>query len=203
MQKYLSFYLIVSLLACGLFLTLFPYPTFYNGTYNLSKTDISKINNYTENETYDLATIDFETNSPALVKLDWFNCVTFLMPKGTSLTAVDVKTGISFNIIRIGGYNHADISPTTENDYETIEKIFSYDDEYQKRPIIIEIQPDLWCPASMSGKMHDNTETLTTHFCLHFSGSKSHSTNMSDGEHQKIINTAFKLGKAYLKQKSA
>lgn len=188
MQRNLAFYMIICLLACGFFLTLLPYPTFYTGTYNVSKNDIEKINEANENEDISLQS----QTPPTLHKLDWSECVSCLMPFNKPLKIVDVKSGLSFYINRIGGTMHADVIPTSEQDNITLQTLTA-SDSTQKRSIIVEIQPNIWSAGSLS--CTPRTTNNQTHYCLHFAGSKTHATSLSDSAHQKAINYAFKHGK--------
>ena len=195
MQKKLAFYVIISLLACGFFLTLLPYPTFYVGHYNLSNNDIARIHNKKEEENYEILE---NADSIAFCKLDWNDCVTALMPYDKPLNIIDVKSGTQFQICRVGGSLHADIIPASEEDSTKIDNIFGVDQENEKRAMIIEIQPNIWSASSMCGKAHIHQDNSSSHYCLHFVGSKAHTTKLSDVSHQKAIAYAFKHGKKYL-----
>ncbi len=196
MQRNLAFYIFISLIACGLFLTLLPYPTFYSGSYNLSHNDVAKIGEGNESEDYSFSS-PIEA-SPVLAKLDWFECVNPIMPYNTPINVVDVRTKVEFKILRIGGNLHADISPNEEQDKQTIETLFGYESN-QKRAVIVEILPNVWTAASLSGRIVNNENE--SHYCLHFYNSQSHATGMSDINHQKIVNYAYKYGKNIIDKK--
>lgn len=196
MQRNLAFYIFISLIACGLFLTLLPYPTFYSGSYNLSHNDVAKISERNESEDYSYTTPTQAT--PVLTKLDWFECVNSIMPLNTPIKIIDVKTKVEFNIIRIGGNLHADISPNEEEDKQTMQTLFGFENN-QKRPVIVEILPNVWTSASLSGRVINNENE--SHYCLHFYNSKSHATGMSDINHQKTVNYAYKNGKNIINKK--
>lgn len=191
MQRNIAFYFIVSLLACGFFLTFLPYPTFYAGSYNLSHNDISKINYQSENEDYSL--YSSQENSPSITKLEWFDCVNKIMPFNTPLKVIDVKSQTNFYCCRIGGVNHADITTCSNQDKTKLDALIS-NQPNKNLPILIEIMPNLWSPASLSCK-EINSDDGQSHYCLYFSGSKAHSTNMKDLNHERTINYAFKEGK--------
>lgn len=196
MQRNLAFYIFISLIACGIFLTLLPYPTFYSGSYNLSHNDIAKIGDKNENEDYSNSTPPQTT--AVLTKLDWFECVNSIMPYNSAMKIIDVRTKVEFNVSRIGGSLHADVFPSQAEDKQIIETLFGYEAN-QKRPVIIEILPNVWTAASLSGRIVNNENE--SHYCLHFYNSKSHSTQMSDINHQKSINYAYKNGKNIIDKK--
>lgn len=195
MQKNLAFYVIISLLACGFFLTLLPYPTFYVGHYNLSSKDIARIHNNVEEVGYEVTQ---NSENTAFCKLDWNDCVNALMPYNTPLVMIDVKSGTSFNVVRIGGNLHADIVAASEEDQTKLDNIFGVDTKTDKRGMIIQIQPNIWSASSLCGKAHIHQDNQTSHYCLHFVGSKAHATKLNDITHQKAIAYAFKHGKKYL-----
>ncbi len=190
MQRNIAFYFIISLLACGFFLTFLPYPTFYVGSYNLSHNDISKINYQSESEENSL--YQSQENSPCLTKLDWFECVSKIMPYNLAIKIIEVDSQSEFNILRIGGNNHADITTYSYQDKNILDTLIS-NQPYKKLPVLVEIMPNLWTPASLSCK--EITSENQSHYCLYFSNSKAHSTNMTDVNHQKVVDYAFKKGK--------
>lgn len=186
MLKNMAFYIIICLLACGAFLTLLPYPTFSSGTYNISKSDMAKINKDAEQEKY-LEDIQ-EKHENKLIQLDW-QSVDALLGCYSPINVLDMQ-GKQYKIIRIGGFLHADIRP-----YDTSDTLL-VSSENATIPILVEIKPEVWTAASLSSVPRG--ESTLPHYCLYFAHSKAHCTNQEDCVHQKTILFANKHGQQVL-----
>jgi hypothetical protein len=84
--------------------------------------------------------------------LDWWTEASVIFPRGAIATAIDVYTGIQFNIVRTMGDNHADCETLTVEDTEKMKQAFG-GFSWQKRPVIITINGRN-IAASMAGMPH-------------------------------------------------
>ena len=102
----------------------------------------------------------------------------------------DVKTGLSFEVVRWGGTNHADVEPLTTRDTEIMRQIYGGSWSWDRRSVIVHIDNRL-IAGSINGQphgaydIHDNN--FPGHFCLHFNNSKLHNNGSLDPEHQENI----------------
>ena len=183
MQKQISFYIFVILLFVGFFVVLFPYPTFYSGSYQISKNDLSKILQYNEIEQ------ENSTFSPSLGKLNWQECVANLMENGASLNLVLLSSGQEVKICRTGGQNHANIVAFDDNSLQILSSLTD------KEPCLIELHDGVYSACSL----YKNRQSPSGHFCLYFVGSKTDGMEIEDSTHYKVIDKAYKLGQKFLK----
>jgi len=104
---------------------------------------------------------------------------------------IDVVTGLSFNVKRLGGYNHADSEPLTVQDTEIMKKIYGGKWSWDRRSIIV-VTNGYRIAASMNGKPHGSqritNNNFNGHFCIHFLESKTHNNNNKiDPLHQQKV----------------
>ncbi|MGE7667559.1 hypothetical protein ACQKMN_17815 [Ureibacillus composti] len=112
-----------------------------------------------------------------------------ILPKYSKFTVLDVETGKKFKVQRRAGNRHADVQPLTSKDTKIMKEIYGGKWSWKRRAIIV-IHRDRWIAASMHGMPHgagalDNN--FPGHFCIHFYGSKTHSTNSMDLSHKLMI----------------
>lgn len=126
-------------------------------------------------------------------KLKWFGNENTI-PKGATVTIKDVQTGKTFKAVRWSGANHMDTEPATKADAATIKEIYGGSWSWTRRPILVKYNGHVYA-ASMNGMPH-GTSTISNgfdgHFCIHFTGSKTHETNRVDSDHQECVQTALK-----------
>jgi hypothetical protein len=148
--------------------------------------------------------------------IPWFGQAEKIFARGDTAKVYDIKTGLSFNIKRTYGYNHADCETLTKADTEIMKKIYGGQWSWARRPVIV-IVDGRKIAASMAGMPHaglDNkpaNQTVTGrsegygtgtnldtvkgnnmdgHFDIHFLGSRSHGTNSVNAVHQETIKEA-------------
>lgn len=152
--------------------------------------------------------------------LSWFK-VDKLFGIGDVATLIDVATGLQIKVQRTYGHNHADVEALTTQDTETLEKVAGGSWNWTRRPIIVEIggyriagsitamphagREDMPANIVVNGRSGDfgsgvNLDAvkgngMDGHFDIHFYGSKTHSTDRVDEEHQEAIQKAYKTGK--------
>ncbi len=128
-------------------------------------------------------------------ELDWFKNGSSTIPKGSVIEIMDCKTGKKFTAKRWSGANHLDAEPMTADDTKVMKAIYGGSWSWTRRAILVKYNGHVYA-ASMNGMPHeDNTITgnnFDGHFCIHFTGSKTHGTKKVDADHQSCVKTALK-----------
>ena len=127
-------------------------------------------------------------------KLDWFNGGSKKIPKGATFKVKDIKTGKVFTVKRWSGYNHIDAEPLTSSDTSKMKSIYGHW-SWKRRAVLVKYNGHVYA-ASMNGMPH-GTQTIADnkfdgHFCIHFSGSKTHGSGKVDKTHQNCVKEALK-----------
>ena len=125
--------------------------------------------------------------------LKWFGNENTI-PKGATVTIKDVRTGKTFQAVRWSGSNHMDTEPASKEDTAVMKSIYGGSWSWKRRPILVKYNGHVYA-ASMNGMPH-GTSTISNgfdgHFCVHFTGSKTHETDKVDSTHQSCVETALK-----------
>ena len=134
--------------------------------------------------------------------VDWFDTdsrkgVQSIMKKGLSFEVIDVRTGIHWNMERFGDVTahwHADVCPMTKADTEAMKQAWGGVMDSSRRPVWVKYDGKYYA-ASLMGFVH-NTDPIGDNgmdgqVCLHFRGSKIHSSGHVDEAHQACITEAF------------
>lgn len=124
--------------------------------------------------------------------LNWFRHPDRI-PHHATFQVKDIKTGKVFTVKRWSGVNHADCEPATAKDTSIMKSIFGHW-SWRRRPILVKYKGHVYA-ASMNGMPH-GTQTIKNnnfegHFCIHFTGSKTHGTKKVDSAHQSCVKTAL------------
>lgn len=143
------------------------------------------------------ATASVQSTDGKIITKDWFESdIQSIFPRGASATVIDTRTGMSFNVHRKGGTNHADVEPLTADDTAIMKQIrgsWSWD----RRPLVIIIDGQM-IAASWNGMPHGQEDigdnNFAGHFCIHFTNSRTHSSNKVDKLHQNAIQEALGYG---------
>ena len=125
--------------------------------------------------------------------LSWFKHPDRI-PHHATFKVKDIRTGKVFTVKRWTGANHADCEPATASDTRIMKSIYGHW-SWKRRPILVKYNGHVYA-ASMNGMPH-GTQTIKGnnfdgHFCIHFSGSKTHGSKKVDSEHQSCIKQALK-----------
>ncbi|MGI6130381.1 MAG: peptidoglycan-binding protein [Bacillota bacterium] len=108
-------------------------------------------------------------------------------------TIIDVATGLSFEVQRRGGHNHADIEPLTSADTAVLKRIYGGAWSWVRRAVIV-VTGGRRIAASINGQPHGgqaiNGNGFNGHICLHFLGSRTHASNSLDADHQRMVQAA-------------
>ena len=155
---------------------LFPTPIFSKYA-NITSSHIMQVNDYNETEMK-----NNHTEHAVILKLKW-NIIDNLICNNTPYEVCDATTKNTFSIKRVGGTNHADVVHATEYDLEIINELFS---QSSYNPVLIKINEKSFVPASLNTYRHG----YDNHMCLHFEGSTTDGTKLSDIRHQKAISIA-------------
>lgn len=133
------------------------------------------------------------TSSGGVNTLDWFNVGFDLINKNKSITIYDKNTGTTWKAKYINGKNHADIVPASSEDAKLI-KSKKITGSYVRRPVVVTIAGTKYA-GSMYAVGH-GSKSYVSYFkgvmCIHFTGSKTHSSNKVDKNHQAAIQQALK-----------
>ncbi len=115
--------------------------------------------------------------------------VNHLFKVGEEAKITDLLTGLSLQVVRLGGSLHADIEPLTEHDTRQLREIYGGQWSWSRRAVIFELR-GLKIAASINGFPHGNkriTNNFPGHFCIHFWGSKIHLSQRVDPDHQRML----------------
>ncbi len=108
-------------------------------------------------------------------------------------TIIDVKTGLSFQVQRRGGHNHADAEPLTREDTATMKRIYGGTWSWERRAVVV-VAGGRRMAASINGMPHGGEAIADNgfpgHFCVHFLGSRTHGSNSVDAAHQNMVRAA-------------
>ena len=152
--------------------------------------------------------------------LPWFGKVNSIFGIGTAATVTDIDTGLKFTVKRTFGYNHADVEPLTSKDTAILKKIAGGSWNWTRRAVIVEVK-GIRIAASITAMPHagrddmpvnitvnsrsggygrgENLDSVKNngmdgHFDIHFYGSKTHTTNRVDTQHQEMVKKAYNSG---------
>lgn len=129
-----------------------------------------------------------ETRSPEAA--DWWTEVQYVFTRGSVATVTDVDTGISYQVRRKGGSNHADCEPLTAADTAKMKQIYGGQWSWERRAVIVSVNGRVFA-ASQNGMPHGLYDVYNNnfdgHFCIHFKNSRTHGTNKVDAAHQAAV----------------
>ncbi|SDH48399.1 hypothetical protein SAMN05216352_101430 [Alteribacillus bidgolensis] len=112
-----------------------------------------------------------------------------LLPRKAKFQVIDLETGISFQVQKRAGNQHADVQPLTRNDTQIMKEIYEDKWSWKRRAILVNID-DRFIAASMHGMPHGGgalSNGFPGHFCIHFAGSMTHRTKNTDPTHQLMV----------------
>lgn len=125
----------------------------------------------------------------------WTGEIQSALKRGGTATVTDVDTGISFQIKRTGGNNHADAQPLTCADTALMLKAYGGQWAWTRRAIWVTVNGKTYA-ASMNGMPHGETDSMPDNdfdgcFCIHFLNSRTHAGNRLDAAHQAAVKKAY------------
>lgn len=130
-----------------------------------------------------------------MLDADWNNSdIQAIFAEDVVATITDVRTGISWQEVRKGGTNHADVQPCTAKDTAKLRKAYGGDWSWKRRAIWVTIDGKTYA-ASMNGMPHGQGSVsgnkFDGHHCIHFTNSRTHTSDKIDANHQKMIRRAL------------
>lgn len=129
--------------------------------------------------------------------LDWFGVVDGIFKNGDIATVTDFDTRKAFKVRRLYGSSHADVEPLTAEDTAIMKSIYG-EWSWDRRAIIVSVNGH-HIAASMNGMPHGGEEIKDNdfdgQFCIHFKGSKTHTGDKVDPDHQAAVRKAAGLDK--------
>jgi uncharacterized protein YgiM (DUF1202 family) len=132
--------------------------------------------------------------SGKVVAKDWWTSdIRSIFYKGRTVVVTDVRTGISWREVRLGGTNHADTEPKTAKDTAAMKKAYGGSWSWNRRPVWVSIDGVRYA-ASMNGMPHGKgprDNGFSGHHCIHFVNSRTHGSNRVDAAHQAAIKEAL------------
>lgn len=156
-----------------------------------------------------------EKSSKKVGSFDWFSTVKKVWERGEDAVVTDIVTGLSFNVKRTYGSNHADVEPLTKKDTEIIKDIWG-GFSWERRAVTVEIG-DYIIAGSMTAMPHAGLDSVAANkyvrnrsagygyglnldavknngssgvMDIHFKNSRTHSTNVVQAVHQNMIKKA-------------
>ena len=186
------------MLAC-LFAVLIPQPAYKTGLSALNAEEQAMINDAFEeensilNDAVNYNQVLESVNN--LSKLDWFDVVNNFWEKYNSVAKViDCQTKKSYKVIRVGGYNHADVQPIDAENTAVMKSIYDGVWSWVRRPVWVLINGS-YVAASINGMPHGysliENNGMDGHTCIHFLNSKTHGTKRVDEAHQAAVEYAY------------
>ncbi|MFC5713989.1 hypothetical protein ACFPU1_14590 [Thalassorhabdus alkalitolerans] len=122
--------------------------------------------------------------------------VRILMPGKAHFQVTDLDTGLTFNVQKRAGKQHADVQPLTTSDTEIMKEIYEGKWSWKRRAVLVHLDGRM-IAASMNGMPHGAgalSNGFPGHFCIHFAGSTTHRKNNMDPAHQfMVLKAAGKL----------
>jgi hypothetical protein len=136
-----------------------------------------------------------DTSNLAPVELvAWHTANELIVSRGAAVTIIDVRTGISWQVARLGGELHADVETVTAADTAAMHAAFDFVWTWDPRPVLV-IAEGRTLAASIGGMPHsvvtNFNNNVNGHFCLHFFGSRVHGSEIINPLHHNAVLEAF------------
>ena len=163
-----------------------------------------------------VSSVSTSSNTKEKYMLPWFGNAENVFPRGKKATVLDIETGLTFNVMRTYGTNHADVEALTAADTKILKKIYGGQFSWTRRAVIVTVDGKK-IAASMAGMPHAGLDSkpadvyvqsrsmdygaginldtvkkndMDGHFDIHFLGSRTHGTNSVNEAHQTMVNKA-------------
>lgn len=157
--------------------------------------DGTKLDTTTYDDIMALKGVKYEPPAQKHAKeMDWWTSdIQKIFAKSTVALITDVETGLQWREQRRGGTNHVDVQPMTKEDTKKLKKAYGGKWAWTRRAIWVTIDGKTYA-ASMNGMPHGSgaikTNGFDGHHCIHFTNSRTHSSNKVCPNHQKMIKKA-------------
>ena len=118
------------------------------------------------------------------------------LPVGGKAEVRDLESGLRFQVYRHRGDAHADVEPLTPADADTLKAIYGGEWSWKRRAAILYLDGEQ-IAASMNGMPHGWGDLFDNEFvgdfCIHFEGSRVHTSWREDPGHQLMVAKAAGL----------
>ncbi len=134
-----------------------------------------------------------DTSAPKYGTLiEWSRAQSLVRP-GETFTIIDYSTRISWKERRLGGDNHLDSEPLTKADTAKLKQVYGGRFSWSRRAVLIKVGSKYYA-ASINGYPHSpyriKDNNYPGHHCVHFYKSRTHGSNSSDPDHQRMVKRA-------------
>lgn len=124
---------------------------------------------------------------------DWWTVASKVFAVGDVATITDLDSGLSYQVVRKGGTNHADCQPLTASDTAKMKQAYGGSWSWTRHAILVNVNGRVFA-ASQNGMPHGGQSIYNNnfegHFCIHFLNSRTHGTNRVDPAHQAAVHKA-------------
>ncbi len=131
----------------------------------------------------------------SIIPLSWSQ-VDNRFPEDKTVIITDVETGLHLRVNRLYGTYHADVEPLTREDTSTLRKIYGGEWSWDRRAVVVHLE-NKKIAGSINGYPHGgetkHNNNFNGHICLHFNGSRLHTSEKMGPEHQQQIKKAENL----------
>lgn len=114
-----------------------------------------------------------------------------IFPVGTTVTITDFKTGVSFQVTRTGGKNHADVESIDADNYDAFVGCFGGESNWsEKRSVLVTINGVQYAGSLFGHPSGSDTvegNKMEGHTQLYFNGSTSDVLGLTDRYHQEKV----------------
>jgi hypothetical protein len=116
-----------------------------------------------------------------------------IIPRDRIFSIKDLETGLTFQVQRRAGSDHADVQPLTLEDTKIMKRIYNGQWSWKRKAIVV-YSAGMQIAASMNGKPHGGDgipgNGFSGHFCVHFLNSTTHRSEIPDVAHQLMVQKA-------------
>lgn len=114
-----------------------------------------------------------------------------IFPKKGKARIIDLDTGRSFQVMRLGGSLHADAEPLTSLDSAEMKDIFGGSWSWKRRAALLTVDGKRYLACSINGMPHGpgriRDNHFPGHFCIHFRDSRLHVSRAEDPAHRLMV----------------
>lgn len=139
-----------------------------------------------------------QSSNGDVILADWWTSdIQKVFKVGVIATVTDVDSGLSWQVKRSGGTNHADVQPLTAADTAKMKQAYGGKWSWTRHAIWVTIDGQRYA-ASMNGMPHGSgsikDNNFDGHHCIHFLNSRTHTGNRLDAAHQAAVQKAYRAG---------
>ena len=113
-----------------------------------------------------------------------------MIPVNNTVILTELESGLSFQVKRLGGSNHADVEPLTSRDTRILRQIYGGSWSWERKAVVVHTNNQM-IAGSINGVPHGGQSiwdnNFNGHICLHFKGSRLHKNDTIEPEHQKNV----------------